>query len=80
MIKHAAPAPAPPAEILDPSGGANQVRVPTHLFKLVYDAATHKAWAHWQPNAPDARVSPPISYRELEQRIGLALLPGLRVQ
>ena len=60
--------------------GANQVRVPTHLFKLVYDATTHKAWAHWQPNAPDARVSPPISYRELEQRIGLALLPGLRVQ
>ena len=63
-----------------PTVGANQVRVPTHLFKLVYDATTHKAWAHWQPNAPDARVSPPISYRELEQRIGLALLPGLRVQ
>ena len=26
--------------------GANQVAVPTHLFKLVYDANTGKAWAH----------------------------------
>lgn len=60
--------------------GANRVRVPTHLFKLVYDATTHKAWAHWQANAPDARVSPPISYRELEQRTGLSLLPGVRVR
>lgn len=60
--------------------GANQVRVPTHLFKLVYDATTHKAWAHWQPNAPNARVSPPISYRELEQRLGMVLLPGVRVR
>ncbi len=59
--------------------GANQVRVPTHLFKLVYDATTQKAWVHWQPNAPDARVSAPISYRELERRTGMALLPGVRV-
>ena len=60
--------------------GANQVRVPTHLFKLVHDATTQKAWAHWPPNAPDARVSPPSSYRELEQRTGLSLLPGVRVR
>lgn len=60
--------------------GANQVRVPTHLFKLVYDATTHQAWAHWQPNAPDARASAPISYRELEQRIGMVLLPGVPVR
>ena len=59
--------------------GANQVRVPTHLFKLVYDATTQKAWVHWQPNAPDARVSAPISYHELERRTGMALLPGVRV-
>ena len=63
-----------------PTVGANQVRVPTHLFKLVYDATTHQAWAHWQPNTPDARVSPPISYRELERRTGLSLLPGVRVR
>ena len=60
--------------------GANQVRVPTHLFKLVYDATTHQAWAHWQPNTPDARVAAPISYRELERRTGLSLLPGVRVR
>ena len=63
-----------------PTVGPNQVRVPSYLFKLVYDATTHKAWAHWQPNAPDARVSPPISYRELERRIGMALLPGVKVR
>ena len=59
--------------------GPNQVRVPTHLFKLVYDPSTQKAWAHWQPNTPDARVSPPISYKELERRTGMSLLPGVRV-
>ena len=62
-----------------PTVGPNQVRVPSYLFKLVYDATTHKAWAHWQPNAPEARVSPPISYQELERRIGMALLPGVKV-
>ena len=59
-----------------PSIGANQVRVPTHVFKLVYDATTQKAWAHWQANAEDARAGPPISYGELSGRIGMELLPG----
>ena len=57
--------------------GANQVRVPTHIFKLVYDTTTQKAWAHWQSNADDARAGKPISYGELEQRIGMELLPGV---
>jgi len=60
--------------------GANQVAVPTHLFKLVYDAETKKAWAHWQQNADSARAGPPISYRELVQRVGMELLPGAEVQ
>lgn len=59
--------------------GANQVAVPTHLFKLVYDAETKKAWAHWQQNADSARAGPPISYGELEQRVGMKLLPGVEV-
>ena len=63
-----------------PTVGPNQVRVPSYLFKLVYDATTHKAWAHWQPNTQDARVSPPISYQELERRIGMALLPGVKLR
>lgn len=59
--------------------GPNGVRVPRYLYKLVYDATTKRAWAHWQPNAPEARVAPPISYRELERRIGISLLPGVQV-
>lgn len=57
--------------------GANRVRVPSHLFKLVYDAQTGRAWAHWQANADSTKAGPPISYGELVQRTGLDLLPGL---
>ena len=63
-----------------PFVGANQVRVPTHVFKLVYDTRTHKAWAHWQANAEDARAGQPISYKELSGRIGMELLPGVALQ
>ncbi len=62
------------------SVGTNQVGVPTHIFKLVYDATTHKAWAHWQQNADDARAGPPISYSELSGRIGMELLPGVALR
>ncbi len=58
--------------------GAGQVAVPSHLFKLVYDPGTGRRWAHWQDNAPDARVGPPISYEEVVRRTGIDLLPGLR--
>jgi endonuclease G len=57
--------------------GPNQVRVPTHLFKLVYDSREQRAWAHWQPNTDDARAGAPISYAELTKRIGMELLPSL---
>lgn len=57
--------------------GANEVRVPAYLFKLVYDAQTQKAWAHWQANSADARAALPISYGELKSKIGMDLLPGL---
>lgn len=60
--------------------GANQVAVPTHLFKLVYDAETKRAWAHWQQNADSARAGAPISYRELVQRVGMKLLSGVEVR
>ncbi len=60
--------------------GAGQVRVPTHLYKLVYDATTQRAWAHWQENSHRAQVGPPISYGELEQRIGMELLPGVEIR
>lgn len=60
--------------------GANHVRVPSHLFKLVYDAQTHRAWAHWQANADHATVTRPISYQELVKRTGIEFLPGVQVR
>lgn len=56
--------------------GQDRVAVPTHLFKLVYDATRNRAWAHWIDNKNDARVGKPISYEALTQRLGFALLPG----
>jgi endonuclease G len=34
--------------------GYNKVWVPTHLFKLIYDPSTRRAWAHWITNSDDA--------------------------
>ena len=64
--------------VFDASSGAiggNQVRVPSHLFKLIFDAQTGRAWAHWQANADSTKAGPPISYRELAQRTGVEFLP-----
>ena len=60
--------------------GSNQVRVPSFLYKLVYDAQSHRAWAHWQPNDDAARVTQPISYDELVRRTGIDFLPGTALQ
>jgi endonuclease G len=60
-----------------PTIGSNQVWVPQHLFKLVYDPATGRAWAHWLENTDDARVRKPISYDELVRRTGINFIPGL---
>lgn len=56
--------------------GANRVWVPQHLFKLVYDPSTNRAWAHWLDNRDDARVGKPISYEELVRRTGINFLPS----
>ncbi len=53
------------------------VTVPSHLFKLVYDATTQRAWAHWLENTDWAQVSAPISYDELVRRTGIEFLPGI---
>lgn len=63
-----------------PTIGSNQVHVPKNLFKLVYDATTQKAWAHWQQNSAEARPGPPVSYGELEQRTGMEWLPGAAIK
>jgi endonuclease G len=57
--------------------GDNRIWVPQHLFKLVYDPATHRAWAHWLDNTELARTEKPISYEELVQRTGIQFLPDI---
>ncbi|QIL72632.1 DNA/RNA non-specific endonuclease [Diaphorobacter sp. HDW4B] len=60
--------------------GQDRVSVPTQLFKLVYDATTKRAWAHWQQNSAQGQAGRPISYGELEQRLGMELLPGVEIR
>lgn len=57
--------------------GQGRVWVPTHLFKLVYDQNARRAWAYWVENTNEATIDKPISYRELVNRIGIELLPGI---
>jgi endonuclease G len=61
-----------------PGIGPGQVRVPKYLFKLVYDEATNRAWAHWHLNDDSTHGSRPISYAELVKRTGITFLPGVR--
>lgn len=56
--------------------GANKVQVPDYLFKLVYDEAGHRAWAHWHANRDDEPGGEPITYRQLVERTGVNFLPG----
>ncbi len=59
--------------------GEGKVRVPSHLFKLVYDPDSGRAWAHWVENSDDAQAGRPISYAELVRRTGIEFLPGLKI-
>lgn len=60
--------------------GPNKVWIPKYLFKLVYDASSNRAWAHWLENRNEARVSKPLSYEELVRRTGTKFLPGLHMK
>ena len=44
------------------------LKVPTYLYKLVYDATEKRAWAHWQENREGETAGRPISYQELVKR------------
>ena len=63
----------------------NGVAVPTHMFKVIVDAADNKGIAFWFPNDLDTRIPQrdlpqyALSIREVEQRTGIdfhPLLPG----
>ena len=58
--------------------GSGQVWVPKYLFKLVYDPATKRAWAHWVENTNEAKANSPITYAELVRRTGIEFLPEIR--
>lgn len=55
--------------------GPNNVWVPTYLYKLVYDSATGRSWAHWVENTDAAKPGKPITYEELVSRTGIHFLP-----
>ena len=55
--------------------GPGKVRVPTYLFKLVYDEGQNRAWAHWHLNDNATRASRPISYDELVRRVPARYAP-----
>ena len=59
--------------------GASQVWVPDHLFKLVYDASSQRAWAYVLPNSADAQISRPMDYAHFVVQTQWHLLAGLPV-
>ena len=59
--------------------GPGKVQVPKYLYKLVYDANTGRAWAHWIENTDMARAGRPITYSELVKRTGTEFLPGVKL-
>ena len=58
--------------------GRNQVWVPSHLYKLVYDEQQQRAWAWVLPNDANATLGPPMSYASFVERTGRNFLPQLR--
>lgn len=52
------------------------VWIPSHMFKLVYDASSGKAWAHVLTNTPDAKLGRPMAYDRFVEITGLKLLPN----
>jgi len=55
--------------------GKNKVWVPTHIWKLVYDANTKKSWVFWVENKDGVAMTAPISYEEFIKKTGYKLLP-----
>jgi len=55
--------------------GKNKVVVPTHIWKLVYDATTKRSWVFWVENKDGVKMTTPISYEEFVKKTGYKLLP-----
>ena len=50
--------------------GQNQVWVPSAMFKMVYDEAGNRSWAHIIPNTASAVVGAPIDYPSFVRETG----------
>ena len=59
--------------------GEGRVWVPTHLYKLVYDEDSRRAWAYVLPNTADAQVERPMDYADFVKVTGLDLLAQIPV-
>ena len=59
--------------------GSSAVWIPSHLFKLVYDEASQRAWAHVIPNRSDAQITRPMDYHSFVERTQWPLLAGLHI-
>ena len=60
-----------------PSIGPGKVRVPTYLFKLVFDEDDNRSWAYWHENSNGTTATSPISYHELVEKTGINFLPNV---
>lgn len=58
--------------------GRNKVWVPTHLYKLVYDVSSGRAWAYVLPNA-ETEIEAPMDYQAFLARTRLPLLGQARI-
>jgi endonuclease G len=52
----------------------DKVWLPTHIFKLVYDQSTGRAWAFVLENNASATVGAPMSYDQFVKMTGLRLI------
>lgn len=59
--------------------GRGKVWVPTHLFKLVYDVSSGRAWAYVLPNA-ETEIQAPMDYPAFVARTNLPLLKNERIR
>lgn len=55
----------------------NRVSVPSHLYKIVYDAVKNQSWVYFVPNAPTDNLKP-ISYDEFVNLTGLQILENFQ--
>ena len=57
--------------------GKNQVWIPSHLYKLVFDERQQRAWGWVIANTASARLSAPLNYAEFVDRTGRNFLSHL---